>query len=55
VADEFQVFDESRTVQARLAGWTARKERSRTGRASAKNSRPLKPPRNGPPELGREK
>jgi hypothetical protein len=54
VADEFQMLDASRTMHARMAERTARKEEWRKHRAGAKNSRPLEPPRNDRPEVGCE-
>ena len=51
LADEFQMLQESKDTQARLAEWTARKEQWRRDRASGTTVAPLKPQRNDRPEL----
>ena len=51
LADEFQMLQESKSVHARLAEWTARKKQWRQDRASGKAAEPLKPQQNDRPEL----
>ncbi|ROZ76033.1 VOC family protein [Ramlibacter sp. WS9] len=55
LADEFQMLQESKTAHARLAEWTARKERWRADRAAGKAAEPLKPQQNDRPEFAPSK
>jgi glyoxylase I family protein len=48
-----KVAPESRTVDARLAERTARKEQWRRDRAAGKDARPPKPAQNDRPKVGR--
>lgn len=51
LADEFQMLQESKTAHARLAEWTARKEKWRQERAAGKTTGALKPQQNDRPEF----
>jgi len=52
LADEFQMLEESKTAHARLAEWTARKQKWRSEKSAGQVIEALRPQQNDRPEVG---